>query len=250
LSFVLKRRPEDVGLRPDGDPPQEALPKSAASSDVDSTGEETSSVGGEVDWTLRQVLASRTFWILTAAFFLSSLAHSMVTVHAKNHLEDAVGLSEGWAAFLGIGLWVSLSLIGRLGFGILGDFVDKRYLFMISYSLCGAGVFVLSRADSVLTAVLYTVLFGIGFGGTIPLSAAIRGQYFGRAAFGKVQGFTAPIMMLGGMTGPLLAGFLYDARQSYTLGFTVVAVMQFLAAFTIFFAKPAQLPEQAAPADR
>ncbi len=69
----------------------------------------------------------------------------------------------------------------------------------------------------------------------------------GRAAFAKIQGFTAPIMMIGGMTGPLLAGVLYDARESYTLGFTIVAALQLLAAFTIFFAKPTQPPQQALP---
>jgi len=239
LSMVLVRRPEDVGLLPDGDTPQEI--ETEDSSAAGPTGTLSSPTVKEVDWTLRQVFASRTFWILTAAFFLSSLAHSMVTVHAKNHLEDA-GMSSVQAAFLGVGLWVTLSLIGRLVFGWLGDFWDKRYLFMIAYALCGIGVLVLSRADDLFSAVLYAAIFGIGFGATIPLSPAIRGEYFGRAAFGKIQGFTAPIMMLGGMTGPLLAGFLYDLKESYALSFTIVAVMQFLAAFTIFFARPTRPP--------
>lgn len=244
LSLVLIRRPEDVGLRPDNDPPHDVQHEDNPSKTVDGINDNAPPAGGEIDWTIWQVFRSRTFWILTAAFFLSSLAHSMVTVHAKNHIEDSIKMSEWWAAFFGVGLWVGLSLIGRLVFGWLGDFWDKRYLFMVAYVLCGLGVLVLSRANSLLTAVIYASLFGIGFGATIPLSPAIRGEYFGRAAFGKIQGFTAPIMMMGGMTGPVLAGFLYDLKGSYTLSFTIVAVMQFLAAFTIFFAKRTQPPGQ------
>jgi MFS family permease len=192
-----------------------------------------------VDWTLWQALTSRTFWILACAFFLSVLAHSMVTVHAINALKDA-GLPDVSATFFGVSLFVTLSIIGRLGFGWLGDFVDKRYLFMVSYSLSGFGILALTFAHGTASAVLYSALFGIGFGGTIPLSPAIRGQYFGRAAFGKIQGFMAPIMMMGSMTGAMVAGILYDRMGTYTLSFGITALLQFLAAFTIFFAKPAQ----------
>ena len=120
--------------------------------------------------------------------------------------------------------------------------MDKRYLFMVSYSLCGLGILALTRATDASSALLYSALFGIGFGGTIPLSPAIRGQYFGRAAFGKIQGFMAPLMMMGSMTGPLFAAFLYDLTGTYSLSFTITAMLQFLAAFTIFFARPSQPP--------
>jgi len=244
LSLILKRRPEDVGLRPDGDPPLNDNEKKDEAEAVSTPAEELSSASGEVDWTLRQAMASRTFWILAFAFFLSALAHAMVTVHSVNALTDA-GISPEKAAFLGIGLFTLLSIIGRLAFGWLGDFVDKRYLFMISYSLSGLGIFALIYAHDVPSTLLYSALFGIGFGGTIPLSPAIRGEYFGRAAFGKIQGFMAPIMMTGSMTGPLLAGFLYDFTETYKLSFMITAVLQFIAAVTIFFARPSRPPEPA-----
>jgi MFS family permease len=246
LSLILKRRPEDVGLRPDDDPPEDNLPEETKSQAVLVPTMEPATLPTEVDWTLGQAVASKTFWILAFAFFLSSLAHSMVTVHAINSLKDA-GIPDVRASFLGVGLFVSLSIIGRLGFGWLGDYVDKRYLFMVSYSLCGLGVLVLSQANNTASAVLYSAIFGIGFGGTIPLSAAIRGQYFGRAAFGKIQGFMAPIMMMGSMVGPLFAGVLYDLTGTYSLSFMITAMLQFLAAVTIFFARPARPPGEKAP---
>jgi MFS family permease len=241
LSLVLIRKPEDVGLSPDGDLPPEYLESEIDGQSPADQPEETAAQTAEVDWTLWQALTSRTFWILACAFFLSVLAHSMVTVHAINALKDA-GLPDVRATFFGVSLFVTLSIIGRLGFGWLGDFVDKRYLFMISYSLCGFGILALTFAQGTSSAVLYSALFGIGFGGTIPLSPAIRGEYFGRAAFGKIQGFMSPIMMTGSMTGAMIAGILYDMMGTYTLSFGVTAMLQFLAAFTIFFAKPTQSP--------
>lgn len=240
LSLVLVRRPEDVGLRPDDDPPMENNPVDAKASESNLVpDEENSAISSEIDWTLRQALASRTFWILAFAFFLSAMAHGMVTVHSVNALTD-VGLSPERAAFFGIGLFTLLSIIGRLAFGWMGDFVDKRYLFMVSYSLSGLGILALTNVHDEASALLYSALFGIGFGGTIPLSPAIRGQYFGRAAFGKIQGFMAPVMMLGSMSGPLLAGFFYDFSGTYRTSFLITATLQFFAAITIFFARPAQ----------
>jgi MFS family permease len=241
LSLLLIRKPEDVGLTPDGELPTDGLEAGIDGQSAVDQAESPAPEAAEVDWTLWQALRSRTFWILAFVFFLAALAHSMVTVHAINSLKDA-GFPDVKATFYGVSLFVSLSIVGRLGFGSLGDFVDKRYLFMIAYTLCGFGIIALTFAQSAAFALLYSALYGIGFGGTIPLSPAIRGEYFGRTAFGTIQGFMAPVMMMGAMTGATAAGFLYDLRGTYTLSFGVVAMLQFLAAFTIFFARPAQPP--------
>jgi MFS family permease len=167
------------------------------------------------------------------------MAHAMVTVHAVPALTDT-GISSEEAAFLSIGLVTLLSIIGRLLFGWLGDRVDKRYLFMASYLLQGLGIVALMKVHDARSAYLFAALFGVGFGGTIPLAPAIRGQYFGRSAFGKIQGFMAPITMMGSVVGPVLAGVFFDLTGKYTIGFSITALLQLLAAGTIFFARPAR----------
>ena len=238
LSFVLKKRPEDIGLRTDGDAPMDGLPVEAAPAPVESTG---SPPPGR-DWTLREALASRTYWILAFAFFLAAMTHATVTVHAVPAFTDA-GISTEMAAF-SLGLATLISIIGRLVFGWLGDFVTKRYLFMVTYSIEAAGVLVLMNARGTTSLYLFAVLFGIGFGGTVPLNPAIRGEYFGRAAFGKIQGVMGPIMMMGGVVGPPLVGYLFDTTRTYRTGLFAIAVLQLLAAVTIFFARPVR-PENA-----
>ncbi|UCD58324.1 MAG: MFS transporter [Candidatus Hydrogenedentota bacterium] len=235
LSLILRKKPEDIGLRPDGDPPAHAYAKEAAPI----LDESIPAPSPERDWTLRQALASRTYYILAFAFFLAAMTHATVIVHAVPALTDA-GISPERAAF-SIGLATLLSIIGRLLFGWLGDFLNKRYLFMVTYSIEAVGVLVLMNAHAMGSVYLFAALFGIGFGGTIPLNPAIRGQYFGRAAFGKIQGSMAPIMMMGSVLGPPFVGHLFDSSGTYRTGFLIIALLQFFAAVTIFFARPTKV---------
>jgi MFS family permease len=170
------------------------------------------------------------------------MAHSTVTVHTVPALTDA-GIPMEQAAF-SIGLLTLVSIIGRLAFGILGDHIEKRYLFMVSYAMMGGGMLVLMNADTMGMVWLFIFLFGIGFGGNIPLMPAIRADYFGRSALGKIQGVMNPVMMIAGAAGPIVAGHLFDTTGTYRVAFLITGLMTFLAAAAIFFARP----EQAGPA--
>ena len=73
---------------------------------------------------------------------------------------------------------------------------------------------------------------------------AIRADYFGRSSFGKIMGFSSLITMFGTVTGPILAGFLYDRTGSYTAGFTVIAVLAVLGSLFFVFATRPPLPRR------
>jgi MFS family permease len=72
---------------------------------------------------------------------------------------------------------------------------------------------------------------------------AIRADYFGRAALGKIQGFMNPVMMLAGAAGPIFAGYVFDTTGSYRISFMVTGFLTFFAAIAMFFARPAK-PDQ------
>jgi len=231
LSFVIRETPSVMGLRVDGDPPEDEEVSGSGAAKTQAAGPAAAS-----DYTLKQALRSRTFWLLGAAFFCQSLVHGTVFIHAVPHLTD-LGLSMETAAF-SVGLLTMVSVIGRLTFGYLGDFIDKRYLFMVSYTLMGLGVIALLYAHAMPLVYLFIALFGVGFGANVPLMPAIQAEYFGRAALGKIQGFTNPVSMVAGATGPVLAGYLFDRTGSYHASFLMATVMPFLAATFIFFIRP------------
>jgi len=233
LSLIIRHRPEDMGLRPDGDPPQKNPPKQIQVPDENMSGELN-----QRDWTLKEALLSKSYWILTSSFVLSGLAHSVINVHLVPALTD-MGISPEKAAF-SLGFMVLISIVGRLSFGWLGDFIDKRYLFMTTYLMQAVAIFVLITARNMDLVYIFIVLYGIGFGGGIPLDPAIRVEYFGRSAFAKIGGFMAPMFMIAGIIGPLLAGHVFDVAGTYNPVFAFVAVLQVVATIVILFARPNQ----------
>jgi MFS family permease len=234
LALVVRDNPEDMGLFIDGENPDNAAKR--GNDPVEIEGENHDPIPGQVDFTLKQALLSSTFWMLALAFFFQGVSHSTVTVHLVNALTDA-GIPVAKAAY-SIGLLTFVSIIGRLGFGYLGDYITKRYLFMATYAFMGAGLLVLMNARTMPMVYLFIFLFGVGFGGNVPLMPAIRAEYFGRSALGAIQGFMNPVMMLAGAFGPIIAGYVFDETGSYQVSFMVTGLLTFLAAVAMFFARP------------
>jgi MFS family permease len=239
LALVVRNSPEEMGLRPDGDPPIDEAPERPGHTSHMEPGDPD--LLAPVEYTLRQALKSSAFWMLALAFFFFGMAHSTVTVHTVPALTD-VGIPMQKAAF-SIGLLTLVSIIGRLSFGFLGDYVTKRYLFMVAYALTGAGLLVLMNARTMGMVYVFIFLFGVGFGGTVPLMPAIRAEYFGRAALGKIQGFMNPVMMFAGAVGPIFAGYVFDTTGSYRISFMVTGLLTFCASIAVFFARPSRPPD-------
>jgi MFS family permease len=238
LAFVVRNSPEEMGLRPEGEAPVDETPREVEESPRSEPA--MSDPAPPVEYTLGQAMRSSAFWMLSLAFFFFGMAHSTVTVHTVPALTDA-GIPAQQAA-LSIGLLTLVSIIGRLAFGFLGDHVTKRYLFMVAYALTGAGLLVLTNARTMGMVYVFIFLFGVGFGGTVPLMPAIRAEYFGRVALGKIQGFMNPVMMLAAAVGPIFAGYVFDTTGSYRISFLVTGLLTFCASGAIFFARPSRPP--------
>ena len=217
LALVIRNSPAEKGLQTDGDQP---TPEEQPAGCPDGSPQVSVAT---TDFTLRQALVSRPFWLLVGGFFFQGLAQSAVIVHAVPALTDA-GIPLAVAAF-SIGLVLAVSIVGRLLFGYLGDRVEKRTLFMVCYAMVSAGTLVLMVARTMPVTFLFIALFGIGYGGTIPLDPALRAEYFGRAAFAKIQGIMSPLIMVSSAVGPILAGYLFDISGSYRTSFLITALV-------------------------
>jgi MFS family permease len=227
LTLVIRNSPAEKGLQMDGDEP---TPYNQTAGCPEGSSEASVT---PMDFTLRQALVSKPFWLLVVCYLFSGLAQSTVIVHAVPALTDA-GIPVAMAAF-SLGLVLAISIVGRLFFGYLGDRVDKRTLFMICYAMVSAGILVLMAARTMPMTFLFIALFGIGYGGTVPLDPAIRAEYFGRKAFAKIQGIMSPLLMVSSATGPILAGYLFDVSGSYRSSFLITALIAFGAVGCAFF---------------
>jgi MFS family permease len=221
LALSIRDRPEEMGLLPDGDPPdvpadeQGAAPRRPAAADE--------------GMTVRQSLSSSAFWRLAIAVALGNVGAMAIIVHQIPFLTSSVGMSEGAAAASVTGM-VMVSLAGRFGFGYLADLIDKRLVMAGSYACLALGVLLFAAVFQPWHVFLALPVFGLGWGGVIPVRPALQAEVFGIRAFGAIQGLIFTVATVGALIGPVFAGWMYDQTESYRLSFVLLAGGGFLAA--------------------
>ena len=201
LSLVIRNRPEDYGYRPDGE-----LPGNRPSNP------EMEKPVSEIAF--KEVLRERNFLYLNVAEFIRHILVAAVVLHVMPYLAS-IGISRMNAGLLAAGIPL-FSIIGRFGFGWLGDLYNKRYVYAISFLLMGAGMLAFCYAEVGFFAFLFLLLFSPGFGGSMVLRGVIVREYFGRTDFGKIVGIIMGFGSIGGILGPTLAGWVFDTQGSYS----------------------------------
>jgi len=239
LSLVMRHKPSQYGYLPDGEPttaiygPTNAPDRYSSSEIV-----EQDSDSSATDFTAKAALRTRAFWLLSFAFGFQHIATGAVMVHIVPYLESVeVPTAIAATAVTGMTLF---SLIGRLGFGFLGDFTDKRYLIAIALTLQTIGIFIFSfmDMDRVWLIIPFLLLYAPGYAGAIPLRPAMQADYFGARNFGTIMGLMSVVNMVAGVAGPVFAGWVFDVRGSYRLAWQLFALTTLPAIPLILLAKP------------
>ena len=225
ISFAVRDRPEDYGLRPDGDPPL----------DQETTQEWTQQQEEEPSFTVREALGTSAFWAITAAHGFSAIAGITIAVHIIPDLTD-IGMSLPLAGTVVTTIGI-VGVVFQLVGGFAGDRLPKPPLIAAFIVIQALGMFVLATVQTVPGAFLFAVLYGIGFGGRIPLLVAIRGDYFGRENFATILGVSQLPMNLASMGAPIAAGYFFDTLGSYMVPFLSLAVMNVIGAILILLAR-------------
>ncbi len=171
--------------------------------------------------------------VLVAAIGFSGVLIPLVT-----RLID-VGIGRSTAGALAGSLVIS-SVLGRMGFGWLGDRFDKRHLLMICMILQLSGILIFAYTVNVIHALVFLILYGPGFGGVITLRLTMQGDYFGRTSFGSIQGIMQGLHLVGTIVSPVFAGWIFDLFASYRPAWLTMAGMTFLAIPLILMLKPPQ----------
>jgi sugar phosphate permease len=226
LAFVIRNRPEDMGLTVDGLPPE--LPPETGGPQV-----ETPTTR---DFTAREALRTPAFWLLSLGHGFALFAVHAVTVHAITHLKEGLGYSVA-AASLVITLVTLCQLLGVTLGWTLGERFEKRLIAAACMLAHMSGLLLLSYAAATWMVVAFAVLHGVAWGVRGPFMQAIRADYFGRSAIGMILGLSFLILIVGQVGGPLLAGILADVSGDYRLGFTVLALLAGVGSFFFVLAR-------------
>ena len=225
ITRFLVQYPSEMGLAPDGDPIAEGTDPHAR-------------VGMRPgDFTLRDAMREPSFWWLSLGHGSALFVVGAVNVHMVSHLTETLGYSLGGAA----GVYSGLTLMfmgGTLVGGWVGDHASKRWMAFGCMSMHCVGMLLLSHANGAAMVIAFVVIHGSAWGMRGPQMAALRADYFGRGAFGKIMGVSNMIVILGAIAGPLIAGFMYDQTGNYRIGFDILAVLAILGSVFFALARP------------
>jgi len=227
LSFLVRNKPEQYGYLPDGELSVKQV----------STPESQDKDGG-----FKEALRNRNFWHLSIAEAVRMMVCMAVITHVMPYL-SSLDISRSRAAFVATSIPL-LSIIGRLGFGWIGDVFDKRYVMAGAYSLVGAGILVFSYVQTTWLIFPFLIFFPLSWGAT-PLRGAIMREYFGMAFFGRIFGIMVGIATVGGVMGPFLAGWTYDTLGSYHPIWLVFAAITSIPVILMLTMKPYNLEHAA-----
>ncbi len=237
LSFVIRRRPEDIGEVMDGIGSRSRDPVL----DPEKESKETAR-----DFTAREALRTPAFWLLSLGHGFALFVVTGVNTHAITHMKEGLGYTIEAASFAIV--LQTLAQLGGVGLGAwIGDRFDKRILSALCMLGHMSGLLFLTYATGPAMIVAYAILHGTAWGLRGPLLQAIRADYFGRSAIGMILGLSFMIILIGQIGGPMIAGILADMTGNYRAGFTTLALLAGLgSAFFLLAKRPARPPRNSA----
>ncbi len=200
----------------------------------------------QYDFTLNQALHTRAFWSISLSHTLTNLSVGAISAHIFFQLTDngGVNLSDATAATI-----IPIMALTSFGFqmlgGIVGDRISKRGVLPVLMLIQAVALITIAQVTSYWGALVFALLWGLGFGGRTPMLHALRGEFFGRKHFGVILGMSAFPMALGMMATPVIVGRVFDTTGTYQTTFYVLAAACLGAAMIITFATKPPVPGRA-----
>lgn len=234
--ILVRNRPEDMGQVPDG------IPNIQANKIEEETSHTPRAYQSPMDWQTRQVIRKPTIWLITALCSANKLALGAVIAHQVAYLKD-IGFSPVVAA-MALGLVPGMSILGRLGFGLLGVRFEVRHLAIVSFVIqVIALIILLSSTKSLALIYTYAVLFGISCGALVVALPAFIGAYYGRVHYTRIMGLIFPLTIVAEAAGPIMAGAINDAMGTYLPAFAIITGFSTVGLVCAILAYPPKPPE-------
>lgn len=244
-ALLLRRRPQDLGLLPDGATTEPTVARDPATAVAAKPPWHTSPAEGADQLThgeqlgvpARVALRGAAFWWLTIAFCLNAVGVLAVNVHLVPYLIDrghAPEAAAGVAGLIGV-----MALPGRLVLTPLGDRLPRGAVAAALFLSQAVALAVLVLWRDTAGVLAFVALFGAGFGAITPARAALVAEYYGPAAFGTINGVMALFVTAARAVGPVGAGAVYDLMGSYTPLWWALAAISVLSGGAILMAERA-----------
>lgn len=182
----------------------------------------SSASASSIDYSLRQAINSRKFWLLLAGVTCAGFSYPSFMTQLIPHMQ-----SVGWdssKATLALTVLAGTALASKLTWGLLSEKLTARISFVIAIFIMSSGVILVTLTGSSVLVWPAIIYFGAGFGGIGPLMSLVVMEVFGLRNFGSIQGVVSMVLAtVPVLIGPILAGSLFDLTGSYDTSFWIVS---------------------------
>src|SRR6195256_4553558 len=235
INLLLRKKPEDIGLLPDGAAAPTATSAKPVSNIVDPEWAAT-------DWTLPRALRTARFWWICLGYFCGLYIWYAVQVHQTKFLLD-IGFSSDvgvWA----LGVVSLLGIPGQIWLGHLSDRIGREWVWAIAcfgFAICFVALVGLKYWPNLsLVCVMVFTQGALGFCLTSVMGPVVLEIFQGKH-YGSIFGTIMLAALAGGAAGPWATGFLYDRFGDYTIAFVIGIAVSALSAIAIWQASPRKI---------
>ncbi len=208
-AFFIVRDPEEKGLLPYGTKnthPGNGLNKSQPN----------------LILLIKKLISNRTFLYLYGNQFFTCIALLIVSTHVVPFAED-MGIPK-LAAASAMGLVGLFSGLGRLQAGFVCDKIGFKKSLIIFCSMCCIAFLYLMTVKNLWMLYIFVVIYSLGYGGKAMSLPGLAGYLLGTGSLGTIMGIISSAYGLGGFTGSILGGWIFDHTHSYMWAFITGAV--------------------------
>jgi predicted MFS family arabinose efflux permease len=207
--LLIRTRPSDMGLLPDGGEVTDAAPARPRGLSVP------------------EAFRTPAFWLIGSMMFLAGLVAMGIGVHLMPYLTD-IGHPEATASLI-ISIISGLTVVGKIGLGFVVDRWGLQRTLLVTYGVLVVGILLLTGAKALPVACIFAVVYGFAIGAPLIINPALTAECMGLANFGSVFGVLTLLNTIGVAIGAVLTGVVYDNVGSYLPAFILFVALTALA---------------------
>jgi MFS family permease len=228
-ALFMEENPEKKGLKPYGWEEKRRL-------------EASSGLKEGQDWPVKDAMKTGAFFLIISIYFFTNLPIHMVMIHIVPYATD-LEISKAFAASA-LGLIGGISILGRIGMGLISEKIGWKWGLFLSCLLSGLMLLWLIGVRNLWMLSAFAVVYGFFYGGKITTIPGLIGSFFGTRFLGEIIGAIHAVSLAGGIIGPVLGGYIFDRSGSYRIAFLIAALAFLTSAVLTLFARPPQTPKK------
>jgi predicted MFS family arabinose efflux permease len=203
--LLIRTRPSDMGLLPDGGLVTDDAPVS---------------LGG---LSVPEAFRTPAFWLIGSMMLLAGLVAMGIGVHLMPYLTD-IGHPEATASLI-ISIISGLTVVGKISIGFVVDRWGLERTVVLAYGVIAIGIVLLTGAKALPMACVFAVVYGFAIGAPLLINPGLTAECMGLANFGAVFGVLTLLTTVGAAVGAVLTGVIYDHVGGYLPAFVLFVVL-------------------------